>query len=169
MVATRANLRAEAEYMYRVRDIVARVNRALLRDTRPHEFVTLFYAALNTTARVLTYTNAGHPPPILLRRDEERFLKEGGPPLGLLREAPYQEEQAQLQRGDVILLYTDGVIETSGENQEFFGEERLFRALRDHRDVPAAEILFHILISISAFASGLRQRDDLTLVVIKVK
>jgi serine phosphatase RsbU (regulator of sigma subunit) len=166
MTAARAAMRAEIEDVYRVRDVVGRVNRALCRDTRPHEFVTLFYAALNVPERILTYTNAGHNPPLLLRCDLEMFLDDGGPPLGLFRDVAYREGQVQLEPGDVLLLFTDGVTD---RNQNLFGEERLRHILRDHKDASAADLLGHIHDAIRAFTGDAPQSDDLTLVVVKVE
>ena len=169
MAGARAALRAEIEDVYRVRDVVGRVNRALCRDTRPHEFVTLFYAAINARERIITYTNAGHNPPLLFRYDLEMFLDDGGPPMGLFRDVTYREGQVQLEPGDVLLMFTDGVTEAADANQNLFGEERLRHVLRDHKDASAADLVGHIHAAIRAFTGDAPQSDDLTLVVVKVK
>jgi sigma-B regulation protein RsbU (phosphoserine phosphatase) len=169
MAGARAALRAEIEDVYRVRDVVGRVNRALCRDTRPHEFVTLFYAALNARERVITYTNAGHNPPLLFRYDLEMFLDDGGPPLGLFRDVAYREGQAQLEPGDVLLMFTDGVTEAADAKQNLFGEERLRHVLRAYKDASAAELIGQIHEAIRTFTDKAPQSDDLTMVVVKVK
>ena len=169
MSAARAALRAEIEGSVFIRDIVARVNRGLCRDTRPHEFVTLFYASLNVREHVITYTNAGHNPPLLLRYGLEMFLDDGGPPLGLFRDQVYREGQVKLEPSDVLLLFTDGITEATDREGNLFGEERLRRVLRSHRDASAEDILNHIRDAIRTFIRGTPQADDMTMVVVKVK
>ena len=169
MATARATLRAEVEDVYRVRDIVGRVNRGLCRDSRPHEFATLFYAALDTEERILTYTNAGHNPPLLLRHDLEMFLDDGGPPVGLFPDVTYREGQVELEPGDVVLLFTDGVTEAADLHRNLFGEERLRHVLRDHRSATASDIVHSIREATMAFTGNAPQSDDLTLVVLKVE
>ncbi|MBM4081610.1 MAG: GAF domain-containing protein, partial [Planctomycetes bacterium] len=91
MAAARSALRAQIDYMYATRDIIARTNRSLCRDTRPTEFVSLFYGALDMQNRRFTYSNAGHNPPLLFRGSQEIPLEKGGPILGTLDDATFEE------------------------------------------------------------------------------
>ncbi len=169
-----ASLHGQVLHPGTVASVVARVNELLVKSTDPHMFATFFYGLLDTTNGEFTCTNAGHNPPLVVRRDgtmEE--LSRGGLLLGMLEDQVYQQDKVTLDPGDVIVLYTDGITEAVGPGLEeddleaMFGEEALRRVILANRHLPAAGILEAILAAVAAHTSGEPQSDDITLVVIR--
>lgn len=168
MATVRTALRVQAENIYAIRDVMGRVNRAIYEDTRPDEFVTLFYGVLNAEDRVLTYVNAGHTTAVRLRKGEIEYLEAGGPPVGILSELLAGEERLELRPGDVIVLFTDGYPDATAADGTSFGEERVLDVLRTSGDLSAAEIIARLNTATEAFHQTLDDYDDdRTMVVIK--
>jgi phosphoserine phosphatase RsbU/P len=168
MAATRAILRGHIDTVYAARDIVAHANRSLCRDIAEDQFVTLFYGALDTVTRRLTYCNAGHVAPILFRDGQSCELIEGGLVLGIDPDAPYEERQFLLHPGDLLVLYTDGLTDTMNPEGETFNRPRLLETIRLHLHVPAADLVDAIWTAVRAFARGAPARDDFTIIVLRV-
>ena len=168
MATTRAIVRTKAEEMWTAEELMDRVNRSLCEDTRPTEFVSMFYSVLDTDTASLTYTNAGHNPPILFHEGETRFLEAGGVPLGILDDADYDEEQIQLASVDVLLFYTDGVTETINDEKKLFGVSRFIRIVQRNLALDAQDLIDVIYRKVVEFAAGGAQSDYLTLIVLKV-
>ena len=149
-------------------ELCSRLNALLCRNIASDRFVTLFYAQLDGPSRQLRYVSAGHNPPFVLRRDgSHERLCEGGVVLGVFANQKFKSDVTQLQSGDRLVLYTDGVTEASNSDDEEFGEERLLRVLQESAASPAAEIQKKILQSVAAFSRG-TWKDDATLLVIAV-
>ena len=127
----------------------------------------MFYSVLDTNSSTLTYTNAGHNPPILFREGGITFLEAGGVPLGILEDANYDKEQVQLVAGDVLVFYTDGITETTNDEKELFGVERLIDVVQRNLALDAQGLLDGIYRKALEFAAGGAQSDDLTLIVLK--
>ena len=161
-------LRAQVATTYAAHDIVSEVNRVLCRDTRSMEFVTLFYGAIDTRSRRLTYCNGGHGGPILIRGDEVQFLETGGTIVGSIEWATYEEETIELRRGDTLFLYTDGVIEAISTTDELFGVPRLIDTIRPVVHAPAEEIAHTVRQAVRRFAIGVPQSDDIAMMAVKV-
>ncbi len=168
MAATRAVLRGSIETVYAARDIIAKTNRSLCRDIGEEQFVTLFYGALDTVNRRLTYCNAGHAAPLLFRGSQHCELREGGLLLGVDPKASYEERQFYIHGGDALVFYTDGLTDTMDPEGETFGRQRLLEAVLPHLAAPAREILDHVGHAVSEFARGAEPRDDFTVIVMKV-
>jgi len=168
MAATRAVVRGSIETVYAARDIIAKTNRSLCRDIGEEQFVTLFYGALDTLNRRLTYCNAGHAPPVLVRDGQHCELREGGLVLGADPKAAYEERQAYVLAGDLLLFYTDGLTDTMNPEGETFGRQRLFEAVLACSRAPAREALDRIWHAVRDFARGAEPRDDFTIIVMKV-
>jgi sigma-B regulation protein RsbU (phosphoserine phosphatase) len=166
MAAFRASLLAEIRNHYAIRRILQKVNRLLFESTESGKFVTAFYGVLDVKNRVFTFSNAGHNPPLVLRASGEvEWLTEGGLALGVLPDATYEERPIALTKGDVLVLYTDGVTEASNEDHEEFGIERLEALVRAHRALPAGELLEAIREAVVTFTGDRHLDDDLTLIV----
>jgi sigma-B regulation protein RsbU (phosphoserine phosphatase) len=145
------------------------LNRVALESTRADRFTTLFYAILDSSRRSLRYCNAGHVPPILVRRDGTvARLSEGGMVLGVFSDAEYDESEIAVAPGDRMILITDGISEATNGEGEDFGEERLIQLLLQYRNAPAAELQQAVLQAVASFA-GETLQDDATLMIISVR
>ena len=147
---------------------MTRLNKATCANCPSNRFITFFFSVLDSNTGNLVFANAGHNPPILVRASgEAKMIEGGGPVLGILPVAPYREMRSELGRGDLLVLYSDGVTEATNAVYEEYGEERFTEVLRENRDRPAAEIVQAVTSSLTAFAAGAPQADDITLVVAK--
>ena len=168
MATTRVILRTQAQDTPATGDVIHRVNRALCEDTRSTEFVTMFYCTLDAQTATLTYTSAGHNPPILFRGSQTIFLEEGGIPLGIIENAVYDEGRIELAAGDVLLFYTDGVTEAMNDKRDLFGMKRLMRVVQQNLAMDSQAIIDTIYGEVLGFAADAPQSDDLTLMILKV-
>jgi sigma-B regulation protein RsbU (phosphoserine phosphatase) len=150
-------------------DLCARLNALLCRNMASDRFVTLFYAQLDGPARRLRYVSAGHNPPFILHADgSHERLREGGGVLGVFANQAFRSGVAQLQSGDRMVLYTDGVTEACNTDEEEFGEQRLLTVLQENGRRSPEAIQKEILLAVSAFSHGIWQ-DDATLLVVGVR
>jgi len=148
--------------------LCARLNALLCRNTMDDRFITFFFAQLDGRSRLLHYANAGHNPPILLRRDgSHERLTEGGSVLGIFPEQDYVSASVPLASGDRVVLYTDGVTEANNPAGEEFGDERLLALLLEHPALSASDLQKEILRAAGEFSGG-HWHDDATLVVLSV-
>jgi sigma-B regulation protein RsbU (phosphoserine phosphatase) len=116
---------------------------------------------------VLTYVNAGHNPPLLLRGIEVMKLNEGGVPLGILPDAPYESGQVQLHSGDLLAIYTDGVVEAENVSGQEFGENLLVNSLRSVPGGTARQVVKQLMINIEGFVATAPQHDDITCLMLR--
>ena len=170
MASIRASLRAHADNVYAMSEVMAKVNRDLCADSLSSDFATLFYAVIDARTRRLTYANAGHVHPLLVRDGQVCHLDTGGGVLGIDADAAWEHDSFALKAGDVVLACSDGLTEAMDFRDEQFGTERFEQAsLRavDQQDTADA-IIKHVLWEMHRF-SGLQEScDDLTLVAVKV-
>ncbi len=150
--------------------VIATANPLISASTATGMFVTLFYGILDSGNKTLTYINAGHNPPLVLRAGTLKAdeLPATGIALGVLEDAPYRQESVRLCSGDIIVLYTDGITEAENSEGEMFGTERLLATVKESRDRPAGEIVENVIGAVLSFSEGRPQFDDITLMVIKV-
>jgi serine phosphatase RsbU (regulator of sigma subunit) len=174
MASLQASLRAQALHPHLdLTTLIGDVNRLVYESSPTHFFASLFYAEYEPTTRVLKYVNAGHNPPIVLRANEGRcavfHLKPSGMPVGISADSRFTTATFQLETGDVLVAYTDGITEVENRNGEPWGQRGLENLLRScNRETPQ-QIIKCILDEVSSFADRLPQRDDMTLVVMQVK
>ena len=166
----RASLRAHAVNIYEMSEVLRRVNRDLCSDTLTSDFATLFYGVLDARNRRFTYSNAGHVPPMLIRRGRVRTLRAGGGVLGIDTTLRWSQEAVSLRSGDVILAHTDGLHEAMNFQDEPFGIQRVESALLSavEQGQPAEGIVKHVLWEMRRFAGLQTRLDDLTLIAVKV-
>jgi len=146
-----------------------KVNRVISSNMTPGKFITFFYCLLDAKQKKLIYSNAGHNRPILFHQDETWLeLKEGGLALGMSRERNYEQGEAELNSGDRLLLFTDGVTEVVNAEREEFGEERLIGLLSKNLQLRATDLQMKVLEAVTEFSHGEFQ-DDVTMVVIGVE
>ncbi len=167
----RASLRAHAANIYEMSQVLQRVNRDLCADTLISDFATLFYCVIDALQRRLTYANAGHVPPLLIRDGRLIHLQTGGGVLGIDSDFTWRQEALALQAGDCILAHTDGLHEAMNFQDEPFGRSRVEKAsLAAVEKFDSAEgVVKQVLWEMRRFAGLQKRPDDLTLVAIRVQ
>ena len=164
--AIRASLYALVDRELAARAVMRRANRFFYDSVEDGRYVTLFYAVLDVPSRRMIYVNAGHPPPIVLRGNGEvEALKSGGVPLGMFEAPRYFEGVAGLDRGDLMVLFTDGIVESSNAHDEHYDRGRLMTTLGGVRTESADAICRHVMEDVRSFSFG--SQDDRTLLVLK--
>lgn len=151
---------------------LARANHWILSDSSAGLFVTLFYGILDIESGVLTYVNAGHNPPLLYRTATGEVVTlstPGGIALGIKEDIYLEEQQITLEPGDTLLLYTDGIVEATNEQGEFYEDERLKQVLIAHHAASPADLSQAISRSVADFVGAAPQSDDSTLVILQRK
>lgn len=153
---------------YRGPAVVRAVNRQVYVSSLADRYATLFYGPFDATARTLRYVNAGHNPPMVIRQDGSiLWLEAGGAPVGMFPDWKYEECSVQLKPGDVVVAYTDGVIEATNPAGEEWGVEGLRRAASVNASRRADEIVRAIFASLDEFSRA-PQNDDATVTVLRV-
>jgi len=147
-------------------DTLAQVNRALLRRAIPARFATAVYATLSSDGS-LTYCNAGHNPPLLFALRDRSRLETGGMALGLFDDAKLVEESVQLQSGDVVVMFSDGVTEAFNHEGEEFGEKRLVAVIEAHLNLGPGSVVSGVLDAVRTFTAGAAQSDDVTILALR--
>jgi phosphoserine phosphatase RsbU/P len=171
MATIQASLRSLAASPLCLSELALGLNRyACANSLAGSRFTTAFLAEWDTALNTLTYINAGHNPPLLKRSSGaiER-LEAGGLPLGIMARGQYQQGQAVLHSGDLVVVFTDGVIEAENENEAEFGESRLLESVTAMRPANAADALGSIISSVDAFVGRTRQHDDITSLILLVR
>lgn len=171
MSTARALLRAFAATEATPAELVTRLNRFLSEDIETGRFMTLFYGEISLRERTMTYVRAGHNEPVIYRRETDRFeeLGEGGVALAVIDNFEFESTgPLQLGRGDLVALYTDGIVEAMNPSREPFGIERMKDILRRQRDLSAKEIVGKVRQAVRDHTGTDVREDDLTLVVAKV-
>jgi serine phosphatase RsbU (regulator of sigma subunit) len=149
-------------------DTISAVNRYLAETIPMNRFITLFCAELDPATGSLSFLNAGHNPPLIAHAGGSmEQLAAGGIPLGIVGEAAYREGRAQLQPGDALVIYSDGVSETQNAAGEEYGPVRLYNTVARYLDSTAAGIRDKIEADLTKFAQGTPANDDITLVIVK--
>lgn len=168
MASLQGGLRSQAiNHSRDVALMMGRINRLMCRTAPASKFATLFYAHWDIDTRSLTYANAGHNPALLLRQgaSQPERLHATGLVIGVLDSADYQQVTLQLQPGDLLVLYTDGITEAEDTAGNFFGEPRLADLIANFGDAPIDDLRELIFAEVERFAAGTPQHDDMTLVV----
>jgi sigma-B regulation protein RsbU (phosphoserine phosphatase) len=146
-------------------EINRRLNEILHESTSASRYATFFFAFYDSRTRLLTYSNAGHHPPLLVSSNGTTRLTTGGRPIGILEGSIYGESQCELGAGELVALFTDGVVETPNRADEEFGEERLIRILTERREEDLDEIIRVVLDELERWSGGAPPHDDVTLVL----
>jgi serine phosphatase RsbU (regulator of sigma subunit)/extradiol dioxygenase family protein len=168
MANLQANLRSQCATAWRQPQLFLQsVNQLFYENSAQNDYATIFFAEYDDETRQLRYSNCGHPPAFLLRRDDtlER-LESTSTVIGLFEQWNCAIEQRQLYPGDTFVLYTDGATEAFNHAGEEFGEERLTEALRRHRECSSQELLAAVTDEVRQFSPD-EQADDITIVVAK--
>jgi serine phosphatase RsbU (regulator of sigma subunit) len=151
-----------------ISEAVSRINSTVCQNVTSGKYVTFFMARLQPESGRVSYVNAGHNPPLLVRSNGSvETLGEGGMVLGLFDSIPYAEGGAELRAGDTLLIFSDGVTETFSAKGDEFGDEKLAAVAVRGRGLDAAGLQTEILRELEAFAAGTKATDDRTLIVLK--
>jgi phosphoserine phosphatase RsbU/P len=149
--------------------LLSLLNHQLYESTPSEKYATLFLGIYNGRERQLTYTNAGHLPPIVMSEDGSiRRLDCGGTVVGLFERVVYEESSVQLRKGEIFLAYSDGVTEPENDFGEF-GEHRLIELLRENRDLPLPRISEIVTAAVDDWIGANKQPDDVTLVLARAR
>jgi sigma-B regulation protein RsbU (phosphoserine phosphatase) len=148
--------------------LMSNVNSLVYAASSVNRYATFFYAQYQPDRRLLTYVNAGHNPPILLHRNlDVTRLEAGGPPVGLLPEASYAGASVEVEPGDLLLLFTDGISEAMNAADEEWDEERMLCALKNSFAAKPASIASALFLAADEFTGLAPQHDDMTVVIAK--
>jgi len=148
--------------------IVAGVNRDIARLSAVEPLSTMFVARLDSRSGILDYCSAGHPPALHLRANGQlELLSDGGPVLGVVPSAQFDRGSVLMDRGDLLLVCSDGILESFNEAEQEFGAMRLQTELRRAQGGTAESVLFSVLVAVQDFAAPQPLTDDMTLAVVK--
>jgi sigma-B regulation protein RsbU (phosphoserine phosphatase) len=145
--------------------LVSRLNRQLYENSPPEKYATFYCGIYEDQSGLLTYTNAGHLAPILIHRDAVTRLESNGMAVGMFPEWPFEQAIVQLDAGDLLVAFTDGVTECENPKGEQFGEQRLADLLLRHNQRPLNEIARAITDAVRDWSPGLELQDDTTLLL----
>jgi sigma-B regulation protein RsbU (phosphoserine phosphatase) len=169
MVETRSVLRAQMQATRPTGEILGVLNALLYDDlTRAELFITMFCGTYDAAHRVLGYSNAGHTRPLLLKGGKWQELDAEGLILGVEPRVSFEEKSVRLDPGDLLFIYTDGIIEAEGVPGDFFGMPRLCELLGSVRQEPPEAIIDAVLAALVAFSTSGPLQDDVSMVVMKV-
>ena len=168
MAFLRASLRAGAQVGYASHIALAKINDLLWDSVEDNQFITAIYGMLDVTNRTFVFSNAGHNPPIVVSPGGEyRFVEYGDLPLGMFRGIRYHQHFIRFDRGQTMVIYTDGITEAAKENGEEYGQERLAKRVLEGIDLSAKELIDHIRKDVADFTERKFLDDDGTLFVVK--
>ncbi len=148
-------------------EVLSRVNETLMTRIPPNMFVTCFYAVLEPKSATLSYANAGHDLPYLWRGGDAEELRARGMPLGLMAGMGYEEKEIEVDAGEGVLFYTDGLVEAHDPKGEMFGFPRLRELVAEHADEERSLGDFLLEELYSFVGAGWEQEDDITLLTLK--
>jgi phosphoserine phosphatase RsbU/P len=176
MANLQSSIRTIISYQYalsnggaRIARAVCEINRQLYHQTSPDKFATLVMGRFDARDLTLTYCNAGHNPPIVVSGDRVYHLGRGGLVVGLFEDPVYEEETVQLKPQDIVVLYTDGIVEAENPEGVQYEEQRLVDLIKLNLFLTAEDLQALILDELSRWVAGGHQRDDMTVVIMKVQ
>lgn len=168
MTNLQATIRGQTFFYAEAEECLERANKLLYRSTDASMFVSLFYGILDTQRHKLSYANAGQNEPYLFRaRQKPLALLNRGIVLGIKDNASYSKEEIDLQPGDWLLLYSDGISEAMNEAEEEFGEEKLLEIVERHREDSANALIEKIIAAVNLHTGDGSQHDDMTIILLK--
>ena len=169
MAVSKSVLKSLANKSFSTASIVNQANREIARENTNYMFVTSFLAILDIKTGVFVYTNAGHNPPFIIRSDQsiEKLEERHGIPIGIQEDNLYKESRLELNSGDTLFLYTDGVTEAMNPQKELFGEERLASLCSKSAHRSAEELIHTVVGEVRTFEEGAEQSDDVSVLALQ--
>jgi phosphoserine phosphatase RsbU/P len=173
MAAIQSIMRAQLTHMDGVQCLdtalaVSMLNKQIYASTSAAKYATFWFGVYDERTRVLTYTNAGHLPPILVRHGKAELLEVTGTVVGMFPSVKYEQRSIPLQYGDLLCAYTDGIPEPENAYGEEFGEQRLQDMLVRYHELPPAEIIAKVMQAVEQWTNAPELPDDMTLLVARV-
>ncbi|WP_243371369.1 SpoIIE family protein phosphatase [Geotalea sp. SG265] len=171
MVETRSVLRAQVPLTTSSSEVLASLNDLLYEDlTRAELFITMFYANYDAGSKLLRYANAGHNPPLIMGKGAAACIEldAEGLILGINRTVSFEEKLFQLHEGDLVLFYTDGIIEAQNEGGELFGVDRLCLILKNMALEEPDRIMRRVLAEVTRFAGSKPLEDDISMIIMRI-
>ena len=164
----RASLRAGVQVGYAPHIALAKINDLLWDSLEENQFITAIYGILDATNRTFVFSNAGHNPPVLIKPDGEyRFVEYGDLPLGMFQDMHYHQHFIRFEKGQMMVIYTDGITEAANENGEEYGQERLAKRILEGIELPSKQLIDHIRKGVADFTERKFLDDDGTLFIVK--
>jgi serine phosphatase RsbU (regulator of sigma subunit) len=149
--------------------ICSQLNQFYVASVEKGKFISFFFGVLNTNDKTFIYSNAGHPPPVIIRKSFDKlYLDGGGLLLGVKENAEYSEKTVNLTVGDKIIFYTDGLVETKNNKGELFGEKKLLESCLNSENLSSKKLIEKVVLDASKFSNNYFD-DDVTLLVVSVK
>lgn len=167
MAAFQASIRTLVQTEKDPATLMARLNRVMKENSPPNKYITVFYAELDTINNSLEYVNAGHNPPIFLRKGIATLLEACGPVVGILPEVEFQSKTLPIESDDIVILYTDGVTECLSPEDEEFGEDGVIQFLKKNSTASMEDLATMLENHVREFTHGAPPLDDSTLVLLK--
>jgi sigma-B regulation protein RsbU (phosphoserine phosphatase) len=167
MAKLQATIRAVVSDFISLEKLAAKVNVIFHRDSPASLFASFLYSEIKPESGSISFVNAGHFPPIIIKTEGFIEMEKGSAALGLMQEAKYKEQKIELKSGEIFLAYSDGLIEAQNENGEFFGTERLFNMLSSIKSLEPQSIGKMIISEVNRFVGDAIKFDDLSLIVMK--
>lgn len=162
-----ATIRAIAPASKALSKLGEALNTIFLRDGLPDRFVTLIYLNLKIDSSSIKFLNAGHMPPILVSKGKVKELEKGDTALGVSPKAQFFEQKINLDKNDLLVIYSDGVTDSRNTSNIFFGEQRFFNLLSTIKSETAEQVGKRIVRALDNFVSGAHQHDDVSIVILK--
>jgi sigma-B regulation protein RsbU (phosphoserine phosphatase) len=169
MAKLQATLRALAPNFSSLPELGQKINDILHRDRVPKSFASLVYFEFSSSNNKIKIFNAGHMPPVILRKTDVEEMPKGDVALGLMPGTNYVESVLELNKNDSLIVYSDGLTEAQNEYEGFFGQKKLLGILPNLYELSASKIGDHILSEVKQFVGNAPVHDDLSLVIIKRK
>ena len=167
MANLQATLRGQLLFCDCSKDCIKRANNLLFKSTDTSKFVTLFFGILDTEKHTLTYCNAGHNEPLLIKNGKITKLDKGGLLLSCFEYSDYDEEEIIFEKGSTLVIFSDGITEAMNEAEEEYGDERLEKILLDNIKESSQEIIKNIITDVKLHVGDNAQSDDITIMIIK--
>ena len=167
MAKLQSSIRALVYDHLSLSELGIKLNRIFHRDSLPKIFASMVYAELSTNSGIIKFINAGHYPPILIRKEKIEQLHKDAPALGIILESPFREKVISLEPDEFMVVYSDGLTEAQNESGEFYGEERLIKLMKNAAVKSSEQLGDFILSDVDLFIGKTPAHDDLTLVILK--
>lgn len=158
-------------YFFEPGKFISKANSLIYDFTKGQRFITLFWMLVEDQAKIITYVNAGHVPPILFSKNKDHFtrLTTGGCLTGFINNAEYKADTFTLETGDILAVFTDGVPEVTNREDQEYGDEAIANFIKKNSSLSAAQIAEELLKELEIFSEGKNFRDDITLIILKIK